>query len=131
MKYIKEDTFYDRKNESIEVDIEGEKKVWTIGRMIYTLANSWVAGIKGLELNIGEIRKLQKCLDVLEDDLENETTEYFEFKEDEYETLKKVVLGIAVQVPFFSKHSPQIEDILTKTVNDIPKDEEPEGTEEE
>jgi hypothetical protein len=137
MRYIKEEPFLDRRGEVVtskemlevtegmtKADINELRpfdKQWQTGELLAHLAGQWTAGVRELNLNIKEIRCLQTGLDILEGSKGEEGFRkgYWCFEDDVYKILQKVTIGIIVNVPVFSAHAPQFEDMLEKALREL------------
>lgn len=130
MKFIKQELFLDYKgNTRLAGDLDKanpDRPAWN-GEVIAFIADQYVPR-EGLTLNSGEIRKLNKAVEVLYSGitvLQNESEDgYYTLEDEHYETLKEVVLQFVIILPIWSRSTPQVEDIFDGATSQIPKEKE-------
>lgn len=124
MKYLKEQVFKNRKGESIQFNIVQNEKVeikeLTVVQLLQAFLNSYRPSVTPRPLieSVGEMRKLHKCLDILEDD-KKFINGYAEFKDDEFELMKKIVMGMCIYSDTYAIHTPQIEDMFNTVKSEL------------
>ena len=110
---INNNYFLDRKENNIILNNEnGENFAPDMAYILSSIANSYQPS-QNLVLSIGEIRSLNKAVDILEENINNSDA-VMEMEDEHFLVIKRVILDLLprINVPIVLRNSPQIEDFL-------------------
>jgi hypothetical protein len=109
MKYVKRGSLLDRKGAPIVVPTS-EPFELTIEWSLATIMNAYIPTQKFI-LNMQDLRKFNRCFDVLEDT----SKDVMAFEDEDFKVLLSIVQNVApmMLLPHIVRNAPQIEDVLT------------------
>ena len=112
MVYLKEQYLLDRKGNEVILQKDNEEFVPTMSYILAYIANGYSPS-GSLTLSVGEIRHLNKALDVLEEK-GGTIDEIMDVEDEHFMVLKKVIYDMLPRILIqpILRNSPQIEDFL-------------------
>lgn len=110
MKTIEEREWSNYKGELMFLD-EVKQEVAKVSNVLLTIANAYQPS-QEFTLNIAEIRKLNKAVEVLEA-APFEDDNKFWFEDDHFAVLQKVVLSLVPRIPNLARSAGEVEDLFT------------------
>ena len=121
MKYVKEEQFVTVTGQSFAIngvkgDAEAKTDAASMGEVLHWLAASYNPQL-GVQLNLPDLRKLNKAIDVLEAAPENGL---YAFEDADFNVLKKVAPQIAVYLS--PRNAPLVEDALNGATGSVPQE---------
>lgn len=124
MQYLKQEPFKDYKGEA---KVAGEiiapknpERFATNGEVLAFIADQYVPIPQKLQLNVGEIRKLNRAISRLQAGAGD--TGFYAIEDEDYLVLKQVVECIVLLMPLWVRSAGEIEDILESATVSLPNE---------
>ena len=104
--------FLDRKGDPVLKNNDGEQGVADMAYILSFVCNNYQPS-QSLMLSIGEIRSLNRAVDVLEENIDDDGV-IIEMEDEHFLIMKRVVLDLLpkMAMPVILRNAPQVEDFL-------------------
>lgn len=124
MQYLKQETFKDYKGETKTagqaIDPENPEREATNGEVLAFIADHYVPVPNQLQLNVGEIRRLNRAIVQLQTGAESR--DFYSIEDEDYAVLKQVVNFLVVLMPAWSRSAGEVEDVLDSATESLPNE---------
>ena len=118
MKFIKQEVFLNHRGQAQTMDDDTGRKAWN-GEILALIADKYKPQEGLLLETVGEIRKLQRGINVLE---EKPVDGFYILDDEDYDLIKVVVLFMVLRMPLLVMSAPSIEDIFEGVTSRLPKE---------